>query len=61
MLLGMPGVKAGTSTINLINNALASDSWGATDSDEPRGHVTDAYNRMKMSETLTHFEHAIWL
>lgn len=61
MLLGGPGVKADTMITRFVNNALVLASLEKVDDRQARALVIDAYCETKQAETLTHFEHAIWL
>ncbi|MEO9248792.1 hypothetical protein ABDK96_13985 [Citricoccus nitrophenolicus] len=68
MLLGRPGVKADTMIVRFVNRALQVAGLSAVDAAAARDLVIKTYERSlkgsnegPTAETLTHFEHAIWL
>lgn len=68
MLLGRPGVKADTMVVRFVNRALQAAELPKVDAATARSLVIDAYEHSRTSgkaasaaESLTHFEHAIWL
>jgi hypothetical protein len=69
MLLGIPGVKADTMIVRFVNAALEATGQPKVQASMARQLVVSAYARSQRSsdakgsraESLTHFEHAIWL
>lgn len=68
MLLGRPGVKADTMIVRFVNRALESVGLPRVDAATARKLVIDVFERSRAAgngastaESLTHFEHAIWL
>ena len=61
MLLGQPGVKADRMITRFVNNALARAGRPHVGNNEERELLIGSYNNLKLGETLSHFEHAIWL
>lgn len=61
MLLGKPGVKADTMITRFANNALSQAGLAGVDNRLARDLVITCHNKLELGETLSHFEHAIWL
>jgi hypothetical protein len=66
MLLGVPGVKADRMIVRFVNRALEKADLPGVDALAARQLVIDAYDNQQVRdlpevESLTHFEHAIWL
>lgn len=61
MLLGVPGVKTDTMILRFVNNALKQAGLPAVDEYGARDLIIESRNELELGETLSHFEHAIWL
>lgn len=61
MLLGVPGVKTDTMILRFVNNALKQAGLPAVDEYRARDLIIESRNELELGETLSHFEHAIWL
>lgn len=61
MLLGRPGVKADTMITRFVNNALVQAGLPNVDRHVARDLVIASRDQLGLGESLSHFEHAIWL
>ncbi len=61
MLLGIPGVKTDVMIKRFISRALAAAGVEDVDARTARALVLDAYAATSLGETLSHFDHALWL
>lgn len=61
MLLGKPGVKADTMITRFVNNALSQAGIASVDNRIARDLVIACHDELGLGESLSHFEHGIWL
>lgn len=61
MLLGIPGVKVDVMIKRFVATALDAAGLDDVNPASARQLIEDAYERTQWGETLTHFDHAIWL
>lgn len=61
MLLGKPGVKADTMITRFVNNALSQAEIASVDNRVARDLVIACHDELGLGESLSHFEHGIWL
>ena len=61
MLLGIPGVKTDVMIKRFVSKALDAADLDDVNPAIARQLIEDAYERTGRGETLTHFDHAIWL
>lgn len=61
MLLGIPGVKTDVMIRRFVSNALKVANLGDVDAATARKLIIDAHRQTGLGESLTHFDHAVWL
>lgn len=61
MLLGKPGVKADRMIVGFVNAALEAADLGQVGRDEARALVVAAYEAEPRGDSLSVYDHAIWL
>ncbi len=61
MLLGQPGVKADTMICRFVNVALQQQGLDAVDGATARQLIALTHEQTGLGETLSHFDHGIWL